>query len=264
MKRNIFISIIIYLASTFIMCAQNDVTFDAGIIQNINNTIPDSIFLTNEKGNRFNLSEKIDKITIISFVYYNCKSIGPSLLDEIKDVVKKNKLIIGKDYQIFTVSIDVSETAELAREKKELQLKGMDNKDIVSLGWSFCVSDSNSLKKLTQACGFRFTQNNSNFIYPPSLIFINPKGKITRYINGAYILTFEFKMALIESSLKPPKRFGYSLLKFFYTYDIQANRYVLDVTKITLCIVLSMFIAIVLIYLSRLLFKKIKTKQEAR
>jgi protein SCO1/2 len=88
------------------------------------------------------------------------------------------------------------------------------------------------LAKATEALGFRYKKAGNDFLHSATLIFISPEGKITRYLNGTYFLPFEFKMAITESSKGQSGPTINKILQYCYGYDSQAQRYVLDVTKV--------------------------------
>jgi len=219
---------------------------EIGIVEHLNEYLPDSISLINEAGEQQWLSDLIDKPTVINLVYYRCPGICSPLMEGVAGVMDKSDLEPGEDYQVLTISFDPSETIELGIRKKTNYLNLMTNKaEEAKEGWLFFVSDSTSIARLTEATGFRYKRTGNDFLHAASLTIVSPEGKITRYLNGTFFLPFEWKMAIIESSKGLAGPTINKVLRFCYTYDPQGQTYVLNVTKVSG--ILIMFFALVFV-----------------
>ncbi|NBC82444.1 MAG: SCO family protein [Bacteroidetes bacterium] len=204
---------------------------DVGIEEQLNDTIPLDVTLINENGEPQQLSELIDKPTVLSFVYYRCPGICGPLMGGIADVVDKTDLQIGTDYQVFTISFDPSETAPLAKRKKTNYINTMQNKNAGN-GWYFFTGDSTNISRLTKATGFKYKQQGNDFLHAGALIAVTEHGKITRYVNGTSFLPFEFKMAIIETSKGKAGPTINKVLQLCFQYDPAGQRYVLNITRV--------------------------------
>ena len=238
---------LIIVISTFILTinvinAQVDQpdSLEIGIVEHLNEYVPADIQLINEKNDTVNLKNIIDKPTVLCFVYFDCPMLCTPLMNGLAEVVDKTDLKIGKDYQVLTIGFNTEEPLDLAIAKKKNYIKHMKTKDAAN-GWHFFVADSFNVAKATNAFGFRYKRAGNVFLHSATLIFISPSGKITRCLNGTYYLPFEFKMAITESSKGISGPTINKLLQYCYGYDNQANRYVLDITKIS-----GIFIIVVL------------------
>lgn len=219
---------------------------EIGIVEHLNEYLPESISLINEAGEQQWLSDLIDKPTVINLVYYRCPGICSPLMEGVAGVMDKSDLNPGEDYQVLTISFDPSETIELGIRKKTNYLNLMTNKtEEAKEGWLFFVSDSASIARLTEATGFRYKRTGNDFLHAASLTIVSPEGKITRYLNGTFFLPFEWKMAIIESSKGLAGPTINKVLRFCYTYDPQGQTYVLNVTKVSG--ILIMFFALVFV-----------------
>ena len=228
---------------------------EIGINEKLDQYIPDDIILTNINGEKQNLKELIDKPTIISFVYFRCPGICTPLMDGIAEVIGQTDLELGKDYQVLTISFDPTEGPDLAKKKRN-NYSLLVKKDGLEKGWLFFTSDSLNIAKATQAVGFSYKRVGNDFTHTAGLIFVSPKGKITRYLNGTYFLPFELKMAVIESSKGQSGPTINKVLQFCYSYDPSGHTYVLNITKVSATLIL--FIAVVI-----LLFLFIKPKRKS-
>lgn len=246
-------------AQSVINPAATDDDVEIGVVEHLDDYLPDSISLINEAGEQVWLANLINKPTVLNFVYYRCPGICSPLMEAVAGVMDKAEILPDKDYQVLTISFDPGETIDLGIRKKDNYLNLMNNSDKIEAaksGWKFFVSDSASIVKVTNATGFKYKKTGNDFTHAASLIVISPDGKITRYLNGLYFLPFEWKMAIVEASKGQSGPTINKVLRFCYSYDPAGQTYVLNVTKISGTLIL--FFAIVLLLL---LVLKPKTKK---
>ncbi|WP_346858733.1 SCO family protein [uncultured Draconibacterium sp.] len=247
----------VLLAQAVINPAATDDDVEIGIVEHLDTYLPNDIQLINEQGEQVNLTQIIDKPTIINFVYFRCPGICSPLMEAVAGVMDKSDLVPGKDYQVLTISFDPSETIDLGIRKKTNYLNLMNNPDKIEAaktGWLFFVSDSASIIKATNATGFKYKRTGNDFLHAASLTVTSPDAKITRYLNGMYFLPFEWKMAIVEASKGQSGPTLNKVLRFCYSYDPVGQTYVLNITKVSATLI--MFFALVL-----LLFMVFKPKR---
>jgi protein SCO1/2 len=220
-------------------------SLEIGIVEHLNEFVPDNIKLINENKDTVDLKKLINKPTVLCFVYFECPMLCSPLMNGLADVIDKTNMKIGKDYQVLTIGFNTEEPLSLAISKKKNYVTHMKTKEAAD-GWNFFISDSLNIAKATDALGFRFKKAGNVFLHSATLIFISPNGKITRYLNGTYFLPFEFKMGIAEASKGVAGPTINKLLQYCYGYDSQAKRYVLDVTNVGGAIILLIILGIVL------------------
>lgn len=226
----------------------SDDQVEIGIVEHLDEYLPDSISLVNENGEKVWLADLIDKPTVLNFVYYRCPGICSPLMEAVAGVMDKSDLVPGVDYQVLTISFDPRETIDLGIRKKVNYLNLMNNEQKAQEaknGWLFFVSDSASIIKATNATGFKYKKTGNDFLHAASLTVVSPEGKITRYLNGMFFLPFEWKMAIVEASKGQSGPTLNKVLRFCYTYDPVGQTYVLNITKVSGTLI--MFFALVLL-----------------
>ncbi len=270
-SQKVFIHLSIFLFQIFVAltvagqtiidpAATND-DVEIGVVEHLDEYLPDSISLTNEQGEQVWLSDLIDKPTVLNFVYFRCPGICSPLMEAVADVMDKSDLEPGKDYQVFTISFDPRETIDLGIMKKKNYLNLMNNKnkaDAAKNGWKFFVSDSASIIHVTNATGFRYKKTGNDFLHAASLIVVSPDGKITRYLNGLNFLPFEWKMAMVEASKGQSGPTVNKVLRFCFSYDPKGQTYVLNVTKISGLLILIFAFGLLLYLIIRKPGRKIE------
>lgn len=251
----VFLVFLLISVSTFGQPVVNPVAktddVEIGVVEHLDELLPDSIFLINENGEKVLLADVIDKPTIINFVYYRCPGICSPLMEAVANVMDKSEMIPGKDYQVLTISFDPSETIDLGIRKKANYLNLMTNPvkvEEAKTGWLFFTSDSASILRATNATGFKYKRTGNDFLHAASLTVVSPEGKITRYLNGMYFLPFEWKMAIVEASKEQSGATLNKVLRYCYSYDPVGQTYVMNVTKISGTIILF-FAAVLLLFL---------------
>lgn len=231
---------------------------EVGIFERLDQYLPEDIVLIDHEGRQHRIYDLLDKPTILALVYYRCPGICSPFMRAIADVVNSSNLIIGKDFQILTISFDVREGVDLARSNRN-NYHHLIKKDFDPEGWKFFVADSASIARLTDAVGFKFKRTGMDFVHTSAMIFVSKSGKITRYLHGTYFLPIDLRMAVIETS---EDRSGPSisrLLAFCYAYDPESNRYVMSITRVA-GIVIMFFALVIFIFLIIKPKSSLKTK----
>jgi protein SCO1 len=259
--------IVIFLMAVQILFGADQKRIEIGIDEKLGEYIPlDTEFYT-ENGNKVTLKELMKKPTVITFVYYNCPGICTPLMTELAEVLNEVDLKATEHYQVLSISMDETETAELAAGKKKNYLRLIE-KNFPEEGWRFLTGDSASIRRVTDAAGFYFKKEGKDFIHSGALIFVGTDGKISRYLfpnysnrHGSYsILPFDFKMAVIETTEGKLVPTVATVLKFCFNYDPEGKTYVLNATRIFGAVIL--FAVLVFVVFLNVKPKKAKAEKE--
>lgn len=216
---------------------------ELGIYEHLDTYLPADIVLTDENYNAVNLMDKIDKVTVIALVYYECPGICSPLLEGVADVITRAKIDLGTEYQVFTVSFDPEEKPKLAKDKKANYAKLVKGKDVEN-GWTWFTGDSTNINSLLNALGYKVKKQGEEYIHPAAIMVISPDGKITRYLHGTYFLPFDLKMAVIEASEGRSGPTINKVLQYCFSYDPAGKKYVLNFTKISGSIIILLALSL--------------------
>ena len=80
--------------------------------------------------------------------------------------------------------------------------------------------------------GFKFKRVGDDFVHAAAIIFISPKGQITRYMYGVTYLPADLQLAAQEAARGEAQPTINKFLKFCFSYDPAGRRYVLNTTAI--------------------------------
>ena len=230
MKR-IYLMVISILMILPSVGARNESSTQVGIDERLGETIPLDLNFIDENGDTLSLADYIDKPTIVTLVYYNCPGICTPLLGEMTDLVDNMDLNPGVDYKILTISFNHKDTPAIARTKKRNFLKGL-RKPFPDDQWKWTTGDSLTIRKFTNAVGFNFMPDSSNFAHPTTLIVLSREAKITRYLYGIKQLPFDLKMAVIEASQGRVGPTISKVLQFCFSYDREGQKYAFNFTRV--------------------------------
>ncbi|MHC4080188.1 MAG: SCO family protein [Planctomycetota bacterium] len=207
-----------------------------GITEHLGDQLPLELPFTDESGATVTLGDYFndDKPVVLNLVYYRCPAICNALLNGMVYTLNDMEWSAGKEFRIVTVSFDPSETHDLADAKKRNYLSHYD-RDMAEDGWRFLVGEESSTKTLSEAVGFeyRYEPRTGLYTHAASLMICTPDGRLSRYINDVMFEPETLRLALTEASQgsigTPMQRF---LLKWCYTYDSGAGKYVVAARKL--------------------------------
>jgi protein SCO1/2 len=164
---------------------------------------------------------------IINPVYYECPMLCSLVMNGLLKGVQELDWTVGQDYLILTISIDHTEQPSLALANKNNYLKQY-ARDGAENGWYFATADSSTIKKLTEAIGFRFkwVEESQEFAHSAAIVFASPEAKITRYLYGIQFQSFDIMNALYEAADGKIGSTTDKVLMYCFSYDPSSKSYV--------------------------------------
>ncbi len=211
-------------------------TTGIGIFENLNGQLPLDLEFTDDTGRAVRLGDYFDgdKPVLLTLVYYTCPGICNALLNGFADTLTRMKWSAGDQFEIVTISIDPTESYELAEGKKESYLS-LYERPTAADGWHFLVGEQPQIEALTKAVGFgyRYEDGTGLYTHAASLMICTPEGRLSRYLNDVVFEPRTVQLALTEAAQgtigTPVERF---LLNWCYTYDPTSGTYVVAARKV--------------------------------
>ncbi len=232
-------------------------TEEVGIDEKLGATIPLDLTLNGEDGKPVTLRQLIDKPTILTLNYFRCAGICTPQLNGVAEVLNRTGAIPGQDFQVLTVSFDPRDEPEIAAQKRTNYL-GEITRPFPPGAWRFLTGPGSTTKALADAVGFKFKPVGDDFVHAAAIIFISPKGQITRYMYGVTYLPADLEMAAKEAARGEAQPTINKFLKFCFSYDPAGRRYVLNTTTIGATVI----ILAALVFVFALTRRGRKTKSE--
>lgn len=175
------------------------------------------------------------QVNILQFVYFNCGSICSPFLNETMHSIRvaHPDFQLGRDYQLWTISIHPREVFPLSKIKKSSYLQEISkHTPIDTNAWHFMTGDSLSIQQLTQAIGFQYEAIDTlDYNHKAALIVLDSQQKISSYVKGPMIYPLEFKKAILISQGGLISQFKVFYYDFCFEQDSQQGQYVAVISK---------------------------------
>lgn len=207
-----------------------------GVTERLGEMVDLSLTLTNESGEQVALGTYFDagKPVILVPVYYGCPMLCGLILNGVHDAIKELQWKLGTDYTVVTFSIDPKETAALAQAKKNRYIQENEGRNDIQAGWHFLTADSLTIQVLTSDIGFAFKWSDlsQEYLHTANIVFVSPKGRITRYLYGAQFDNLDMRNALYDAAEGKLGSVIDKVIMFCYTYDPDSRSYVASAVNI--------------------------------
>jgi len=161
---------------------------------------------------------------LLTLNYYRCATLCSIQLNALVRALRGLQWAPGENFRVVTVSINHREDPELALEKRKKYLEALDRGDV---DWSFLVGSEKDIRALTSSVGFgfRYDKQTDQFAHPAVLMFLSPKGKISRYVYGLEFDSRDLKFAIIDASEGKVGSTVDKLILSCFHYDSSTGRY---------------------------------------
>ena len=205
-----------------------------GIDQRLNNQVPLDLKFRDETGQTVTLGSYFGKKPVIlSLVYYTCPMLCTMAENGLLNALRDVKFNIGEQYEVVTVSIDPTETPEMAMGKKAVYV-GLYGRPGAKQGWHFLVGDEPSIRALAQAVGFHYNYipETKQFAHATGIIVLTPQGKVSRYFYGILYPPRDIRLALVEASNEKIGNPVDAVLLYCCQYDPATGKYSVVVSRV--------------------------------
>jgi protein SCO1/2 len=204
------------------------------IIENLEGSLPLDTVFTDDAGREVRLGDyfKGERPVLLQLGYNKCPMLCNLVLNGVFDGLKGVDWMPGKEFEVVAISIDPTETAMLAKAKKEAYLAEFDRPGS-GQGVHFLTGAEIMSRLVADTVGFTFRrQDDGDFAHAAAIYLITPDGRISRYMYGTRFEAADLRMGLLEAS---EGRIGSTLDKFIlwcHIYDPDARGYVLQARRV--------------------------------
>ncbi|MDF2441708.1 MAG: hypothetical protein JWN98_2692 [Abditibacteriota bacterium] len=184
---------------------QDQVIQSVDFERKLNSQIPLDATFRDSNGETVQLSKYFKgKPVVFELIFYNCTMLCSEVMNGTLRLIKDPKLgfQMGRDFDVVTVSIDPTETPELAAAKKKTYLKELGNPPGAEEGWHLLVGDKKNIDKLADSIGYRYSYDKATaqYAHAGGLVVATPAGKVARYFYGVDYPGQDVRFGLIEAS----------------------------------------------------------------
>jgi protein SCO1/2 len=208
-----------------------DTLKNIGIDQRLDNQLPFDATFKDEAGNTVRLGDYFGKgrPVIVSLVYYKCPMLCNQVLNGLVGGIRGQQFVVGRDFDVVTISFDPRETPPDAAEKKKIVLGDLRRSDdpIAAGGWHFLTGEKTQIDAVADAVGFHyaFDTRTNQFAHASGVMVATPQGKLSRYFYGIDYAPRDLKFALVESSAGKIGTAVDKIILYCYHYDPTTGKY---------------------------------------
>jgi protein SCO1/2 len=208
-----------------------------GVAQHLNQQLPLDAQFVDDTGKPVRLGDYFGKHpAILSMVYYNCPMLCSEELDGLTGALEMVHMNPGKDFDVVIISIDPSETPELAAKKKAFYVKRYGRPETAA-GWHFLTGQPAAIDAVSKAVGFGYVRvpgpdgKLSQFAHASSIEVVTTDGKVAQYYLGVEYSPKDVMLGLIEASGNKIGSPVANILTYCYHYDPESNRHSIRVVR---------------------------------
>ena len=184
------------------------------------------LHFTNEEGKKVKLAQYFESKdpVLLSIIYYGCPNLCGWHLNGLGEGLKDLTKEFRKEFQFVLVSMDDTETPQLAKEKKKNYIEKY---DLLDEKTHFLTGSKENISALSEQVGFRFRWDESQkiFAHLPVAYVITPQGAISRYLYGVIFSAQTLRLSLVEASRGKIGSFMDRVLLFCFQFDPKRRRY---------------------------------------
>jgi protein SCO1 len=211
---------------------------NVGVEQHLNQPLPLNAQFVDDTGKTIRLGDYFGKHpAILSLVYYNCPMLCSEEMDGLASALEMVKMSPGKDFDVIILSIDPSETPEMAAKKKAYYVKRYGRPETAG-GWHFLTGKQPDIDAVSKATGFGYIRvpgpdgKMNQFAHASSIELVTTEGKIAQYYLGVEYSPKDIMLGLIEASGNKIGSPVANILTYCYHYDPQTNKHSLIVARV--------------------------------
>jgi protein SCO1 len=189
--------------------------------------VPLDLVFRQEDGTPVRLADLVHgRPVIVSLVYYQCPMLCDLTLSGLVQSLKAVELTAGRDFDVLTVSFDPGEGPAEATAARQRYLPRYGRAE-AEAGWHFLTGDAESIRRLTDAVGFRYAYDADNdvFAHAAGIVMLTADGVVSRYFFGTDQPPKDLRLGLVESGQGTVGTPVDQILLYCFHYDPVLGRY---------------------------------------
>lgn len=187
------------------------------------------VTLRRPDGTEVSLSQFRGQPVVISLIYTSCYHICPTTTQNLKDVVRKARSLVGTGrFTVLTVGFDVH------RDTPQMMQFFADQQRVSEADWYFLSGNQQAIDALTASLGFIYFESPNGFDHLIQTTLLDDQGRVHRQIYGldfdTPVLVEPLKTLILgaESGGSVMQNLSDRLKLFCTVYDPSQDKYRLD------------------------------------
>jgi len=197
-----------------------------GIVEHLGQKVDLSLEFTGTDGYPHRLAEYFHRgrPVILNLVYYSCPMLCNLVLNGQTEALRQVNGVIGKDFDVVTISFDPTENYGLAKNKRAAYVESYGRE---AAGWRFFADRDGNAARLAHQVGFGYRMDpvTGQYAHSTAIFVLSPEGKICRYLYGVRFKPLDLRLALAEAAGERATA-GEKIVLYCFHYDPVARSYV--------------------------------------
>jgi protein SCO1 len=207
---------------------------NVGIDQKLDAQLPLDTPFTDESGRAVKLGDFFgQRPVMITIVQFSCQNLCTLELNGLCRALNSCALQPGKDYELVTISFDPRESTEAAAGKKRIYQYQV-NKDGIAGAWHFLTGSPESIKKITEAIGFRYVYDaaHDQYVHSAALMIATPDGRMSKYLYGAEFEPNDIRLSVADADQSKVGSLSEEFLLYCFHYDPVTGKWTVAVRNL--------------------------------
>ncbi len=236
-----------------------------GIQEHLSSPLPLGLEFRDESGATVHLADYFDEQhpVILTLNYSHCPMLCSLELNGLVNGLKDLKWTAGKEFRMVTVSLDPTETPDIARGTRQRYLRNYGRPEAAQ-GWHFLTGTDANIHALARAIGFgyRYDTKAKQYYHAAALVLATPKGTLARYLYGIRFTPETLRLGLVESSQGEIGTTIDALILYCCAYNPAEGSYAAVANRVMNLLAVAVLVALVAM-LSILWLAEIRKKRRA-
>lgn len=198
------------------------------VVEHLGARIPIELPFVDQAGRATALSASFGhgRPVLVTLAYHRCRTLCSLVLGGLTKTMQQAGVVLGRDVDAVTVSVDPAEDLALAAEKRHGHLAALGVADTPSI-WPFLAGSQDAIDALAEGLGFRYAKDAATGeIAHAAVVFVaTPEGRISRYLYGIGIPARDLRLAIAEAARGRSGSSFDKLLLRCYRWDPASRRY---------------------------------------
>lgn len=196
---------------------------DVDIEEKTGDDLPLDLPFRDEDGKPIELGELFEtgKPVIMTFNYSDCPMLCSVQLGGVVDALRQMDLRLDQQFRIVTVTLDPTESPEIASDTKAHYLERLEGGDDFGEGWRFLTGSKTSIETLTNAVGFEYeySPERNEYFHAPALVLASPSGKVSSYLYGVRYEPDEISESVTAAAMGDTRESAEKYIMSCFLYD---------------------------------------------
>jgi protein SCO1/2 len=170
------------------------------VVEHLGQQLDLGLEFTDDRGRTVQIRSLLegDRPVLLTLNYFRCRTLCDLQLRRLTQSLHALGDLRGREFRVVTVSIDPTDTAAGAAQRRSGYLRIAGRRD---LDWQFLVGREPQIRALAGQLGFGYSYDarSKQYLHAPMAFLLAPDGRVVRYLYGLDYPAPELRRALIDA-----------------------------------------------------------------